>query len=59
MVGTGAVPMTPAQQVLISAADRWGLLGLLQIIKGADPDINLLNVGADLSGMGLDMGMQG
>jgi CCR4-NOT transcription complex subunit 2 len=51
--------MTPAQQVLISAADRWGLLGLLQIIKGADPDVNLLNVGADLSGMGLDMGMQG
>ncbi|KAG9080257.1 hypothetical protein FRC06_006864 [Ceratobasidium sp. 370] len=55
----GAVPMTPAQQVLISAADRWGLLGLLQIIKGADPDVSLLNVGADLSGMGLDMGMQG
>lgn len=51
--------MTPAQQVLISAADRWGLLGLLQIIKGADPDVSLLNVGADLSGMGLDMGMQG
>lgn len=51
--------MTPAQQVLISAADRWGLLGLLQIIKGGDPDVTLLNVGADLTGMGLDMGMQG
>ncbi|KAG9091539.1 hypothetical protein FRC07_011836, partial [Ceratobasidium sp. 392] len=55
----GTVPMTPAQQVLISAADRWGLLGLLQIIKGGDPDVSLLNVGADLSGMGLDMGLQG
>ncbi|KAF8746519.1 NOT2 / NOT3 / NOT5 family, partial [Rhizoctonia solani] len=40
----------------MSAADRWGLLGLLQIIKGGDPDVTLLNVGADLSGMGLDMG---
>ncbi|CAE6416457.1 unnamed protein product [Rhizoctonia solani] len=57
-VGSG-IPMTPAQQVLISAADRWGLLGLLQIIKGGDPDITLLNVGADLTGMGLDMGIQG
>ncbi|KAH7337124.1 hypothetical protein B0J17DRAFT_454943 [Rhizoctonia solani] len=57
-VGTG-IPMTPAQQVLISAADRWGLLGLLQIIKGGDPDVTLLNVGADLTGMGLDMGIQG
>ncbi|KAF8685483.1 NOT2 / NOT3 / NOT5 family [Rhizoctonia solani] len=51
-----SIPLTPAQQVLMSAADRWGLLGLLQIIKGGDPDVTLLNVGADLSGMGLDMG---
>ena len=39
------VPRTPAQQVLMSAADRWGLLGLLAVIKNADPDQALLSVG--------------
>ncbi|KAJ7163089.1 NOT2 family protein [Mycena filopes] len=28
-------PQTPAQQVLVSAADRWGLLGLLAMIREA------------------------
>src|SRR5712691_11485025 len=37
------VPQTPAQQVLMSAADRWGLLGLLAMIKNADPDHALLS----------------
>ncbi|GJE97656.1 NOT2 family protein [Phanerochaete sordida] len=50
-----AVPQTPAQQVLMSPADRWGLLGLLAMIKSADLDINLLSVGTDLGTMGLDM----
>ena len=49
------VPQTPAQQVLMSAADRWGLLGLLAMIKNADPDQALLSVGTDLGTMGLDM----
>ncbi|KAI0793031.1 hypothetical protein BC629DRAFT_1250434, partial [Irpex lacteus] len=46
---------TPAQQVLMSPADRWGLLGLLAMIKSADLDTNLLSVGTDLGTMGLDM----
>ncbi|EMD39642.1 hypothetical protein CERSUDRAFT_71526 [Gelatoporia subvermispora B] len=50
-----AVPQTPAQQVLMSPADRWGLLGLLALIKSADPDQNLLSIGTDLGTMGLDM----
>ena len=50
-----AVPQTPAQQVLMSPADRWGLLGLLAMIKSADIDTNLLSVGTDLGTMGLDM----
>ncbi|KAI0298125.1 hypothetical protein B0F90DRAFT_1633024, partial [Multifurca ochricompacta] len=50
---------TPAQQVLMSAADRWGLLGLLAMIKNADPDQALLSVGTDLGTMGLDMQQQG
>jgi CCR4-NOT transcription complex subunit 2 len=53
------VPQTPAQQILMSAADRWGLLGLLAMIKNADPDQALLLVGTDLGTMGLDMQQQG
>ncbi|EIM86148.1 uncharacterized protein STEHIDRAFT_80361 [Stereum hirsutum FP-91666 SS1] len=53
------VPQTPAQQVLVSAADRWGLLGLLAMIKNADLDRGLLSVGTDLGTMGLDMQAQG
>ena len=53
------VPQTPAQQVLMSAADRWGLLSLLAMIKNADPDQALLSVGTDLGTMGLDMQQQG
>lgn len=43
----------------MSAADRWGLLGLLAMIKNADLDQNLLGVGTDLGTMGLDMQHQG
>lgn len=58
--GTAApVPQTPAQQILVSPADRWGLLGLLAMIKTSDPDIGLLTVGTDLGTMGLDMNNQG
>jgi CCR4-NOT transcription complex subunit 2 len=39
----------------MSAADRWGLLGLLAMIKNADPDQALLSVGTDLGTMGLDI----
>lgn len=56
---TNHVAQTPAQQVLVSPADRWGLLGLLAMIKSQDPDQSLLAVGTDLGTMGLDMGLQG
>lgn len=54
-VSAAAIPQTPAQQVLMSPADRWGLLGLLAMIKSADLDTSLLSVGTDLGTMGLDM----
>ncbi|KAF8333569.1 uncharacterized protein EI90DRAFT_2916367 [Cantharellus anzutake] len=54
--GNSNVPQTPAQQVLISPADRWGLLGLLAVIRSADPDTALLGMGTDLGAVGLDMG---
>lgn len=54
-------PQTPAQQVLMSAADRWGLLGLLAMIKtaGSEVDGGLSSVGTDLGTMGLDVGYSG
>ncbi|KAL4249812.1 CNOT2/3/5 family protein [Abortiporus biennis] len=39
--------------------DKWGLLGLLAMIKSADMDTNLLSVGTDLGTMGLDMQTSG
>ncbi|KAF8635824.1 hypothetical protein AX15_000023 [Amanita polypyramis BW_CC] len=58
---TSQHPQTPAQQVLMSAADRWGLLGLLAMIKGAAADVDqgLTSIGTDLGTMGLDMGYNG
>ncbi|KAG8903893.1 hypothetical protein FRB99_002593 [Tulasnella sp. 403] len=56
---TTPLPQTPAQQVLLSAADRWGLLALLASIKGTDPDAQLLGSGTDLAQMGLDLAAPG
>lgn len=50
------MPQTPAQQVLFSPADRFGLLGLLQIIKSSDSDLSMLALGNDLTTLGLDLG---
>lgn len=51
------IPQTPAQQVLYSPADRFGLLGLLNIIKmSADPDSSMITLGTDLEKLGLDLG---
>ncbi|KAL0064315.1 transcriptional regulator [Marasmius tenuissimus] len=54
-------PQTPAQQILMSAADRWGLLGLLAMIKNAGTEVDggLSSIGQDLGTMGLDMGYAG
>ncbi|GJN92820.1 hypothetical protein Rhopal_005858-T1 [Rhodotorula paludigena] len=55
-VTTGQVPQTAAQQVLFSPADRYGLLGLLHVIKTSDPDTSMLALGTDLTNLGLDLG---
>lgn len=59
--GTDSHPETPAQQILMSAADRWGLLGLLAMIKsaGSELDQGLSSIGTDLGTIGLDMGFNG
>ncbi|KAG8857957.1 hypothetical protein FRB96_005448 [Tulasnella sp. 330] len=53
------IAQTPAQQILLSPADRWGLLALLANIKGMDPDSQLLGAGTDLAQMGLDLSSTG
>jgi len=53
--GPTPIPQTPAQQVLFSPADRFGLLGLLNLIKMSDPDTSMLTLGTDLSKLGLDL----
>ncbi|GAA6016166.1 hypothetical protein JCM11491_003749 [Sporobolomyces phaffii] len=54
--GAGQIPQTPAQQVLFSPADRFGLIGLLHIIKTANTDQGMLALGNDLTNLGLDLG---
>ncbi|KAG2009805.1 NOT2 family protein [Coprinopsis cinerea AmutBmut pab1-1] len=54
-------PQTPAQQILISAADRWGLLSLVALMKNASTELDhgLSSIGTDLGTMGLDMSFPG
>ncbi|PWY98773.1 hypothetical protein BCV70DRAFT_164276, partial [Testicularia cyperi] len=52
---TGTMAQTPAQQILTSPADRFGLLGLLSIIKSSDPDLSMLAMGLDLQTFGLNL----
>lgn len=51
----GAMAQTPAQQILTSPADRFGLLGLLALIKSSDPDLSMLSMGVDLQTFGLTL----
>ena len=55
LVPTGTMAQTPAQQILTSPADRFGLLGLLSLIKSADPDLSMLSMGVDLQTFGLNL----
>lgn len=46
----------PAQQVLSSPADKWGLQAFLHAIRNADEDKGMLSFGTDLMSLGVDMG---
>ncbi|KAE8219557.1 hypothetical protein CF319_g6763 [Tilletia indica] len=58
-LGPGPAPelvtQTPAQQIMASPADRFGLLGLLSVIRMQDPDLSMLALGSDLQNLGLNM----
>ncbi|KAF8315589.1 hypothetical protein DL93DRAFT_834752 [Clavulina sp. PMI_390] len=50
-----AVTQVPVQQVLASPADRWGLLGFLNLLRSKDPDTAMMGVGTDLSLAGFEL----
>ncbi|WFD29735.1 transcriptional regulator [Malassezia sp. CBS 17886] len=45
----------PIHQVLASPADRFGLVGLVRVIKTQDPDMSMLAMGSNLQTMGMDL----
>eukprot|EP00741_Cyanophora_paradoxa_P011302 tig00020554_g10917.t1 len=45
----------PGQQKASSIPDRFGLLGLLSVIRMTDPDLNTLALGTDLTTLGLNL----
>jgi CCR4-NOT transcription complex subunit 2 len=46
----------PAEQVLASPADKWGLAAFLHAIRNADEDRGMLAFGTDLMSLGMNMG---
>ncbi|KAG2483582.1 hypothetical protein HYH03_017588 [Edaphochlamys debaryana] len=53
--GPGAAAAAAAQ----AKADRFGLMGLLPLIKMSDPDLTMLALGTDLTGLGLNLNATG
>ena len=47
----------PINQVLASPADRFGLVGLVSLIKMQDPDLSMLTMGNNLQTLGMDLGL--
>ena len=46
----------PINQVLASPADRFGLVGLVSLIKMQDPDLSMLTMSNNLQTLGMDLG---
>lgn len=49
-----AIPL-PIYQVLSSPVDRFGLVGLVSLIKTQDPDMAMLTMGTNLQGFGMNL----
>ncbi|WFC98091.1 transcriptional regulator [Malassezia yamatoensis] len=45
----------PIDQVLYSPADRFGLVGLVSLIKTQDPDMSMLTMGNNLQSLGMNL----
>ena len=51
----GEVVHLPVQQVLTSPVDRFGLVGLVNLIKTQDPDMAMLSMGSNLQALGMNL----
>lgn len=51
----GEVAQMPISQVLVSPADRFGLAGLVNLIKMQDPDMSMLTMGKNLQTLGMNL----
>ncbi|KND02341.1 CCR4-NOT core subunit CDC36 [Spizellomyces punctatus DAOM BR117] len=47
---SGSTPIPPA-----GTTDKYGLYGLIDVIRMTDPDMNMLSLGCDLTGLGLNL----
>ncbi|KAI9349261.1 hypothetical protein DFJ73DRAFT_833967 [Zopfochytrium polystomum] len=59
-IGTTAATTNPSapgavQTANLASGDRFGLLGLIDVIRMTDPDMNMLALGSDLTSLGLDL----
>lgn len=52
---TGDSTSQPIDQVLASPADRFGLVGLVTLMKSQDPNMALLSMGTNLQALGLNL----
>lgn len=52
---TGPPPQRPPHAKQIDKANKYGLLGLLSVIRMTDPDRNTLGLGTDLTTLGLNL----
>ncbi len=49
---TGALTEGKAAAAALNGSERYGLLGLLHVIRMTDPNLTMLALGTDLTGLG-------
>ena len=54
----GFVAFQSKEAPIAPSNDRYGLLGLLNVIRMTDQDLNMLALGCDLSSLGLNINSQ-
>ena len=55
MAASGDEAALPIHQVLVSPVDRFGLVGLVNLLKTQDPDVAMLTMGNNLQSLGMNL----
>jgi len=55
MAANGEEATLPIHQVLVSPVDRFGLVGLVSLLKTQDPDVAMLTMGNNLQSLGMNL----